>query len=142
MQLLYLSKRSHPDIYILVSSLFTRVREPYNDGYKKLLSLMKYIQGTIGLSLILSIYKSGSIHWYVDASFTVHKDMRIHNYGFITMVTGGAYIQSREKKLNIKSLTEAKLFGVNNFLTRVIWTRYFLKEQVYEIHDNVIYQDN
>ena len=34
---------------------------------------MKYIQGTIGLELILSIFKSGNINWYVDASFVVHK---------------------------------------------------------------------
>ena len=58
------------------------------------------------------------------------------------MVTGGAYVQSRKHKLNTKSSTEAKLIGVDDVLTQVIWTRYFLKEQGYMIHDNVIYQDN
>ena len=55
---------------------------------------------------------------------------------------GRAYIQSRKEKLNSKSSTEAKTVVVDNFLTWVIWTRYFMKEQGYKIHDNVIYQDN
>ena len=58
------------------------------------------------------------------------------------MRMGRAYIQSRKEKLNSKSSTEAKTVVVDNFLTRVIWTRYFMKEQGYKIHNNVIYQDN
>ena len=57
------------------------------------------------------------------------------------MVTGGACVHYR-KKLNTKSSNEAKIFEVDDVLTQVIWTRYFLKYQGYEIHDNVIYQDN
>ena len=64
---------------------------------------MKYIQGTIGLPLILSIDKSLNIKWYVDASFAVHKDMRSHTGGFMTMGSGGAYVQSSKQKLNTKS---------------------------------------
>ena len=71
--------------------------------------MMKYIQGTIGLPLILSIDKSGNIKWYVDASFAVHKDMRRHTGGFMTMGTRGAYVQSRKQKLKTKSSTEAEL---------------------------------
>ena len=104
--------------------------------------VMKYIQGTINLSLILSIYKSGNIKWYFDASFAVHKDMMNHAGVFMTMVTGGAYAQSSKPNMKTKSSTEAKLVGVDDVLTQVIWTRLFLKEQRYMIHDNVIYQDN
>ena len=31
---------------------------------------------------------------------------------------------------------------MGDVLTQLIWTQYFLKEQGYKIHDNVIYQDN
>ena len=55
---------------------------------------MKYIQLTIGLPLILSIDKSGNIKWYIYVAFAVHKDMRSHTGGFMTMVAGGAYVQS------------------------------------------------
>ena len=68
--------------------------------------------------------------------------MRSHTVGLMAMGTGGSYVQSSKQKLNTKSSTEAKLVGVDDVLTQVIWTRYFLKEQGYMIHDNVIYQDN
>ena len=54
---------------------------------------MNYIQETIGLPLIVSIYKYGNIKWYVDAAFVVHKDMRSHTGGFMTMLKGEAYVQ-------------------------------------------------
>ena len=103
---------------------------------------MKYIQWTIGLPLILSIDKSGNIKCYVDALFAVHKDMRSHTGGFMTMVKGRSYVQSSKQNLNTNSSTEAELVVVDYVLNQVIWTWYFLKEQGYMIHDNVIYQDS
>ena len=49
---------------------------------------------------------------------------------------------NQEKKSNTKSLIEDKIVEVDNFLTQVIWTKFSLKYQIYEIRDNVIYQDN
>ena len=60
----------------------------------------------------------------------------------MTMVTEGAYVQSRRYKLNNKSSTEAEIVGVDDVLTQVIWTQYFLKYQGYNINDNIIYQYN
>ena len=102
---------------------------------------MKYIQGNISIPLILTIDKSGNIKWYRDAEFVVHKDISIHTGGFMTMVTGGSYVQYRKQNINTKSSNEANIVGLDYVLTQVIWTWYFLKEQLYEIHDSVIYQD-
>ena len=88
---------------------------------------VKYLQGTIGQPLIMSIKKSGNIKWYVDAEFVVHKDMRSHTGAFMNTETRGAYMQSIKNKLNTKSSTEAKLVGVYDVLNQVIWTLYFLK---------------
>ena len=49
--------------------------------------------------------------------------MRSHTGGFMTMGTGGAYVQSRKQNLNTKSSTEAEIVGVDDVLTQVIWTR-------------------
>ena len=68
--------------------------------------------------------------------------MRIYTDGLMTMGIGGAYVKSSKQKLNTKSSTEAKLVRLDDVLTQVIWTRYFLKEQGSMIHDSVIYQDN
>ena len=122
--------------------ILNRLIDPDNDYYKNLTRMTKYIQGTIGLPLILSIDKSGNINWYIDAEFMVHTDMRSHTGGLITIGTGRAYVQSRKQKLNTKNSTEASIVAVDDVLTQVIWIHYFLKEQGYEIHDNVIYQDN
>ena len=88
---------------------------------------MKYIQGIIGLELILSIYKYCNIKCYMDEAFLVQKDIRIYTCELMNMVTGGAYVQSILKKLNTESSTEAELVGVDDFMTHVICTRYFLK---------------
>ena len=111
------------------------------DDYKKMASVIKFIQGTTGLPLILRIDKYVNIKWYIDAEFAVHKDMRIHTGGFMIMVSGGDYVKSRKQKFNTKSSNEADIFNVHDVLTQVVCTRYFLKEQGYEIQDNVIYQD-
>ena len=93
--------------------------------------VMNYIQVAIGLPLILSIDKSVNIKWYIDAAFSVYKDMSSHTGGFMTMGTGGAYVYSSKQKLNANSSTEAEIFGVYDVLTQVICKQYFLKEQVY-----------
>ena len=51
-------------------------------------------------------------------------------------------MQFSNQKLNTKSSTEAEIVGVDDVLTQVIWNHYFLKQQKYIIHDNVIHQDN
>ena len=92
--------------------------------------------------MILSIDKSGNIKWYVDAAFAAHKDTKIHSGGFMTMGTGEEFVKFSKENLNTKSSNEANIVVVDDILTQVIWTRYFLKEQGYMIHNNVIYQDN
>ena len=98
-QPLYLSKQARPDIQLAVSLLLTIVRDPDNYYYKKLSRVMKYTQGTIVLPLILSIYKSVNIQWYVDAAFAVHRDKKSHTIDFITMVMVGAYVQPIKIKI-------------------------------------------
>ena len=56
---------------------------------------------------------------------------------------GGGFINSSmQQKLNTRSSTEAKLAGVNDCVSKVIWTSRFLKGQGYEPTQNVIMQDN
>ena len=110
-----------------VSFLFTKVRQSDSDYYKNLLRSINYIQGTIVLTLILTIDKSVNIKCYIDASFVVHKYMRSHTGGFMTIGTGGSYVQSRKQKLNTNSSTESNIFGADDVLIQVIWALYFLK---------------
>ena len=54
-KLLFVSKRGRPDIQVAISFLTTRVTQPDEDDWKKLLRLMRYIDTSIDLLFTLSI---------------------------------------------------------------------------------------
>ena len=60
----------------------------------------------------------------------------------LTLEQEGPMSNQIGKKRNTKSSTEEYIVGVDIFLTQSIWYQYFLRDQGYEIHDNVIYQYN
>jgi hypothetical protein len=83
-----------------------------------------------------------AIKWWIDASFTVHPDMRSHTGGTMSLGKGSTYSLSQKQHLNTKSLTEAELVSVDDGMPLVIWTCNFLEAQGFEVHDNVVFQDN
>ena len=48
----------------------------------------------------------------------------------------------RKQKLNTKSSTEAELVAVDDMMPQILWTRYFLMGQGFDLKGNVVYQDN
>jgi hypothetical protein len=62
--------------------------------------------------------------------------------GAMTLGKGVIYGTSTRQKLNTKSSTEAELVGVNDVMPQILWTRYFLEAQGYDIKDSITYQDN
>ncbi len=109
---------------------------------KKPSCMMRYLSGIKLLPLILEADSINVVKWWVDASFAVHHDMKSHAGGTMTLGKGMPYSTSVRQKLNTKSSTEAELVGVNDVLPQVLWTRYFLEAQGYNILESVIYQDN
>ena len=71
---LFMCKRSRPDIQPTIAVLATRVREPTSNNWKKLLRLLKYINGTRSQILTLGANDMRTVKWYVDTSFAVHPD--------------------------------------------------------------------
>ena len=61
------------------------VREPENDDMDMLVHLMKYINGTGNIRLIMSDNGSGILKWCIYLSFAVYKNMRGHTGGSISM---------------------------------------------------------
>ena len=139
---LFLSKRARPDIHPTVAVLATRVKEPTEDDWKKLVRLMRYLNGTRKLCLTLGVDNVHVIKWYVDASFAVHPHFRSHTGAIMTMGTGAIQSMSKKQKLNTRSSTEAELVGVDDAATMVLWTKLFLEEQGYNIEKNILHQDN
>ena len=79
--MLYVTKRARPDTALSIAFLTTRVRGPDEDDWRKLEHLIHYLQRTRELPLTLGATKTGVLHWYVDASFVTHQDMRGHTGG-------------------------------------------------------------
>ena len=141
-KLLFVSKRGRPDIQVAIAFLSTRVIEPDKDDWKKLVRLMRYVNGTIDLVLTLSVFGFNAIKWWVDGSYAPHVDCKSHTGGTMSMGRGSIYSTSCKQKINARSSTEAELIAVNDVAGQILWTRNFLNEQGYDIESSTIFQDN
>jgi hypothetical protein len=83
-----------------------------------------------------------TIHWYIDGSHQVHEDCQGQIGCLMTMEKGAACSSSNMMKCNTQSSTDAELISWHNKLPDIIWTRYFVECQGYEIDEYVIFQDN
>jgi hypothetical protein len=139
-KLLFLCKRARPDMQKAVAFLCTRVQHPDVDDYKKLGRVMRYLHATMDMPLTLEADNANLIKWWGDASYAVHPDMRSHTGGGMTLGRGIIYTTSTCQKLNTKRSTKAELVGVNDIMPQVLWTRYFLEAQGFDISDSIVFQ--
>ena len=126
----------------VVAFLSTRVQHPDHDDYKKLAQAMKFLRKTITLPLTLEADDLQLVHWWIDRAFTTHQDMCSHTGGAMSLGKGVIYGTSTHQKLNTRSSTEAELVAVDDCMSQVLWTHYFLDAQGYNINDCIVYQDN
>ena len=141
-QLLFLSKRTRPDIQTAIAFLTTRVSRPDVHDWKKLSRVIRYLRGTKDLDLTLEAGSLNLVKWWTDGAFAVHIDMRSHTGAVMTLGEGTAFSTSRKQKLNTKSSTEAELVAVDDVMGQVIWTRNFIGCQGYYTGPSILHQDN
>ena len=77
-QLLFACICTRKDIQPAVEFLTTRVREPDQDDWGKLVRVLRYLRGTINMPLTLRADGLNVVKWWVDASFATHGDYRSH----------------------------------------------------------------
>ena len=141
-KLLFLCKRARPDLQMAVAFLSTRVKNLDHDDYKKLAWAMKYLWKTITLPLTLEADDLQLVHWWIDGAFATHHDMRSHTGGAMSLGKGVIDGTSTRQKLNTRSSTEAELVAVDDCMSQILWTSYFLATLGYNINECVVYQDN
>jgi hypothetical protein len=142
-QLLFAANRARRDIQTAVSFLTTRVKAPDEDDWGKLVRVLKYINGTRYMKLILSADEMNfTVHWYVDGSHQCHEDCRGQTGCLMTMGKGAAISSSNIMKCNTRSSTETEIISVHDKLPDIIWTRYFVECQGYDIDEYIVFQDN
>ena len=135
-------KQAHPDIQTAVAFLTTRVMAPDKDDYIKLAWVMKYLCGTRTMPLTLEADNLQLVKWWIDGAFATHRDMRSHTSGALSLGKGVITGISTRQKLMTRSSTEAKLVAVDDCMSLILWTCYFLEAQGYGVNDAIIYQDN
>ena len=140
-KLLFLCKHARPDPQTVVAFLCTWVKTPDADDYKKLARVMRYLRVTARLPLTLEADSLQVIKWWINGAYATHANMRSHTGGMLSLGKGAVYGASTPQK-NTRSSTEAELVGVDDCMPQILWTRYFLEAQGYQIQDSVVYQDN
>jgi hypothetical protein len=112
----YVTKRTRPDISLVIAFWPTRARSPNIDDSMKLCHLMEYLRGDRDRPLILGADNEGMLMWYVNPSFAMHPNMHGHSGGGLTIGRGFPISVCTKQKLNTKSLTECELVGVDDMM--------------------------
>ena len=138
---LYLSQRGRPDLQLAVAFLCTRVKSPDEHDWKKLSHLMKYLQSTAHLPLVLRTNGQGSTI-YMDGAHAVHSDMKSHGGVFATEGKGAMISSSTKLRLNTLSSTETELITVGEKISKSVWFRLFRIAQNGYSNEDTLMQDN
>ena len=139
---LFLTMRARPDVRLPVAFLCTRVKEPTTYDWFKLKRMMNFLKKTVNDDLTIRLGDITKSIFSIDASCAVHPDGRSHTGMTMKMGQGAIASLSRKQKLVTRSSTEAELVAVDDCMTQVLWTKYFLEEQGYPTEATVILQDN
>lgn len=108
----------------------------------KLKRMMGFLKSTQDDVLTLVSDKTGTITWYLDAAFAVHKDFRSHTGANMTLGAGAIYSVSTKQKVNTRSSTEAEFIAVDDIISKVLWTKLFMEAQGYNVKQTIIMRDN
>ena len=131
-----------PYLNTTIALLTTRVNHTNIYNYMNLEIFIRYIRASVEMPLMIDSNKAIFMRWCIDAACGVHLDMKSHSEG--TMFLGGGSMQIRPSKhnLNTWSSTEAKIVGVNYYMSGIFWSIRFLYFQIYKVEYNIIHQYN
>jgi hypothetical protein len=139
---MFLCKRGRSDVQPAISFLSSRVTQPNEGDWKKLLRVLLFLKTTKEDLLALEADDTQTLKWYVDAAFAVHGDMRSHTGSTFSLGKGMIVSDSTKQKVNSRSSTEAELIGVDDRISKILWTKRFIEHQGFHVKLNIIYQDN
>ena len=104
----------------MIGFMCTRVREQNEHDWKKLSHVMKYLQATQFLPLILCADENGTAI-YLDRPHAVHHDTKGHASVYVIDIKGASISASGTCKLNTISSTETEIVVVGEKLPRCVW---------------------
>ena len=141
-KLLFLAKRARPDILVAVAFLTTRVTVADSHDLKKLGRVLKYINGTRDMALLITPEALDEVRVYVDASYGSHVDAKSHTGRALTLGRGVLTASSSKQKIVTKSSTEAEMVGLSDSIGDGVSAAQFMQSLGYNMKPTVFYQDN
>jgi hypothetical protein len=142
-KLLFLSKRVRPDILTAVSFLTTRVQTPDEDDLKKLGRVLKYLNMTKDLCMVLAPSCIDEVDIYVDASYGTHPDGKSHTGRVISLgKCAPVAASSTKQKIVTKSSTESELVGLCDSVGDGVGVAELLRSLGYDVKPIIFHQDN
>lgn len=142
-KLLYLAKRTRPDILTAVAYLNTRVKEPTTKDKSKLERVIGYLSATVDKHIVLGCKGIPRVVAYVDASFGNHYDGKSHTGAAVFIGQGCVLAVSRKQKVVTKDSTEAELVALSDMLTAIENCDELIRSLGYpNISRPLIFQDN
>ena len=99
MKNMFLVKRGRKDVHPEVTFLSSRVKEPNQSDWKKLVRLLGFLEKTRLDVLTLEVDDHQSLYWMIDASFGVHPDIKSHTGGIFTKASNhGGFYETKVKR--------------------------------------------
>lgn len=144
MKLMYLAKRSRPDILKEVAYLASRVHKPTEEDDGKLFRLNSYLSHTVDEVYYIKV-SSMILFAYADASFNIHVDGKGHS-GIVLCLGdkgGNFYFKSTKQKIVTRSSTEAEIVALDTILMKILELRQWLEDAGYKQPEpTIIWEDN
>ena len=140
--MLFMAKRSRPDLLCTVAFLATRVTNACVEDWIKLRRLMSYAQSSSRRALVLRP-KGIWVEAYTDASFATHPDRKSQTGTVCTIGGAPYYCTSTRQKINAKSAAESEMIAISDSCTMITWGQQFLYYQGYvSLPPARIWEDN
>ena len=140
---MYVMLNTRPDISAAVNYYSRFQGIATEEHWKGLKRILRYLRGTINLSLRFRKMKNSIITGYADADWGGDND-RKSTTGFLIEVYGNPVCWVTKKQSTVAlSSTEAEYVALATASTEAVWTRNLLKELGWKLKDPVImYEDN
>ena len=115
-----MSSRARRDIQVAVVFFPTRVWASTEDDRGKPKCMLKYLEGTRGLKLTLSVEDMPTTKWWIDASYATHDDCKGHRGAMISLGKGDTINASSKHKIQARNSTDNELIAVHGTLPQVM----------------------
>ena len=99
---------------------------------------MTYLKGMIDKSRVIGTNGLEILQTWVDASYAIHQDMKVHTGGVVSMDRGIIHNKCSKQKLNTKSSTETEVVGAIDYIPWTVWAKLFFQHQYYNLKINIL----